>query len=88
MTEDEERAAVIAASGSGGSAQGMPPQMAGTMRFGEQAFGQEPGGPVPELRDDHGNLLVAQACGREDCIGSHIWTHESSLRCYCAAPSE
>lgn len=86
MTDAEytawERAQIVAASGSGGSAQGVPPQMRGTLRFGESAFGQEPGGPVPPLTDDDGNVLTAEACGQAECIGSHVWGEHR----YCAGP--
>ncbi len=86
MSEDEQRAAIIAASGSGGSAQGFLPQMAGLMRFGSIAFGQEPGGPMPPLVDDHGNVLMAKDCGDAGHVGSHIWD-DGGVRSYCAGPS-
>jgi hypothetical protein len=80
---DEERAKIIAASGSGGSAQGRPPQFG--LRFGEIAFGQVPGGPVPALTDDHGRPLVARACADGSHLGSHIWD-DSGTRSYCEGP--
>lgn len=85
--EAEERARIIAASGSGGSAQGVPPQMAGTLKFGQHAFGQVPGGPVPPLTDADGNPLVANMCDTL-CAGSHIWTDANGVRSYCPGPPQ
>jgi hypothetical protein len=76
---DPDRKAIIAAAGSGGSAQGRLPQQAGTMRFGEATFGGEQAG----LTDDAGNALVARPCGFEDCPGSHIWLGADGVRNYC-----
>lgn len=84
MSADEaaERAALIAASGSGGSAQGFPPQLIGTLRFGETVFGRIAGGT---LYDDDGRVLVPRECGRTGCVGSHVWD-DGGVRCYCAGP--
>lgn len=80
--EAQERAKIVAASGSGGSAQGHPPEMAGTLKFGASVFGQVPGESPVELRDDDGNVLTAQQCGQVECIGSHIW----GVHQYCSGP--
>ena len=84
ITPEGERAQVIAASGSGGSAQGKPPQFG--LRFGEIAFGQVPGSPVPPLMDDAGNPLILGKCDKDACIGSHIWMHPDGARVYCEGP--
>jgi hypothetical protein len=78
MSEDADRAAVIAASGSGGSAVYRSP---GTAKFGEETFG----GPDAVLSDDDGHPLVAKGCGLEACVGSHVW-EDAGVRSYCAGP--
>ena len=55
--EAQERERIVAASGSGGSAQGWPPGMAGP-RFDQDVFG----GAGAALQDDDGNPLVAKKC--------------------------
>jgi hypothetical protein len=78
MSEDADRAAVIAASGSGGSAVYRGPR---TAKFGEETFG----GPDAVLSDDDGNRLAAKRCGLASCFGSHIWD-DAGVRSYCAGP--
>jgi hypothetical protein len=82
--ESAERHRIIMASGSGGTAQGKPPQFG--LRFGEIAFGQVPGSPVPPLMDDAGNPLILGKCDKDACIGSHIWMHPDGARVYCEGP--
>jgi hypothetical protein len=78
MSEDADRAAVIAASGSGGSA---VYRDARTAKFGEEPFG----GPDAVLSDDAGHVLVAKGCGLASCVGSHVW-EAAGVRLYCAGP--
>jgi hypothetical protein len=78
MSEDADRAAVIAASGSGGSAVYRGPR---TAKFGEETFG----GPDAVLSDDAGHPLVEKGCGLASCVGSHVW-EDAGMRSYCAGP--
>jgi hypothetical protein len=78
---NDERAKIIAASGSGGSAPSALPPLEHTLRFGAATFG----GDDATLIDDHGNALFPKTCALS-CVGSHIWTHESGVLCYCAGP--
>lgn len=87
--EADERRKIIAASGSGGSAQYRALETPGTLKFGESTFGD-----TTELRDDDGNLLVAKGCylawlkePDPTHLGSHIWTDDAGVRCYCAGPA-
>jgi hypothetical protein len=84
MSTDEQRQAIIAASGSGGSARYVAPQLPGQLKFGESVFG----GTDATLKDDDGNPLVAKTCPLSSCVGSHVWIDGEHVRCYCAGPPQ
>lgn len=66
--EDYERAKIIAASQSGGSAKAVRPEQPGTARFGDAVFGEavHGGEPAPNLGSASGHLTAVPDCDWPD----------------------